>query len=246
MSEADDRISMGRLVFLIGGADAPVAAIAQRLRRYEASGIVAPEVRIERQAQWAGQALSSFSAPSFWGGHGTGARVRPHDAYYESLRSGGSPPPVPEPVQQAVMVDARYYSPSDVRDIAPEERKIAPLTQDFCRFAWGTDVDPEVVRFTARSIPSQATTPQTFVTTSLAIERLDEMGFISGRGGSVKALFDKTSRYPELFDGARPTGSELWCWEVLVENFERHGKRGKAGMPPRLSMIPGGLKIQHT
>lgn len=146
MSEADNRKKRSDVARLIGGDSAAVAATNLRLRAYEASGFVTPEIRPERVSQGT-PFLGKFSGSNLLGSAPSDRR-REHAAWMEHMRCGGLPP-VPEPVQPSTLVDVAHYSPVDCQVIADRERKLAPLTPDFCRFAWGTDVDPEAMPVTA-------------------------------------------------------------------------------------------------
>lgn len=88
---------------------------------------------------------------------------------------------------------------------------------------------------------------RTFVNTKDAIKALDKLGFVSSRTGSVSPLFAHPERHSELFASARGSRSELWGWEELKSNFERHGTRGRAGMKPRLvNTGGGGRRVENT
>lgn len=139
MSEADKRIKRSDLARLVGGANGPVAVIEQRLRGYEADGVVSPEMRSERiNAPWL---MGSMNAQGLTGGSAT--VVRPHDAHWESRATEGLAPL--HPIRAMPSFDVAYYSSDDVQAISPYERSLSPLRPDFCRFAWGIETDPDAV-----------------------------------------------------------------------------------------------------
>jgi hypothetical protein len=140
MGEMDDSLDMSGLVCLICGPEGATADAVRRLKGYEADGIVKPYIREEPMI------LPVFGMRSFDGSNlvgGSSAGAHPHDAWIEQRRTLGLAPH--KPMRKLTMHDVRYYSRDDAKAIAPHERKVAPLRPEFCRFAWGIEVDPAAV-----------------------------------------------------------------------------------------------------
>ena len=245
MSNAEHRIKRIELARLLGGSEeTAVVAADQRLRKYEVDGLVTPEIRSESPGALP---FLQMGSANFDGG------VKPHDASWEAHRSQGLPPL--KTTFAAHLIAVPYYSVADAKLVAPHERAIAPLSEKFCQYAFGTDGDPAALPVSVshgaalRSSESESTGAQeerTFRSTKEAIDDLDAMGFVASRGGSVAALFNKQARHPELFEGARKLGTELWWWEKLKTNFDQHGTRGRSGMKPRLMEVTGGRIVKGT
>lgn len=209
MIEATNSIDTQRLVVLLCGPDGPTQGAVERLRDYVARGIAKPEIR-------RGPLVSPyFSVYKFDGSNLTGgrsSRVGPHDAFFEGLRSAGLPPL--GPVRVPTMYDENFYSCDDAKAIAPYERQIAVLSPEFCRFAWGTEVDPAAVVMSIEVLQKSddAAKERTYVTKRTVIKVL--LPYCP----TIESILKNASHkdYAWLAPARRAKGLKGWYLDVLV------------------------------
>ena len=218
MSEAGNSVDMRRLVVLLCGPDGPTQGAVERLRYYEEQGIVKPEIRRCPLLVSPYFSVYKFDGSNLTGGRSS--RVRPHDAFFEGLRSAGLPPI--RPVRVPTMYDEYFYSCDDAKAIAPYERKIAALRAEFCRFAWDSDEDSQAVPVVATTGPVHDTPAERHLATKLIKTRLRaSKGDLFNRSGRLVNL-DQLFQSKNLIAFARRNkplrgGASLWSErDVLV------------------------------